>query len=218
MAYADPPTQTPGQIAASALWNTYVRDNFIALGRDPEGIRHVGTTPFEIWYPAVMWDEQASLTGVAISSGTLYAMPWVSPRGGTLDRIAFENTVTNGGAVRLGIYAATSATNIYPGALVLESEFAAVMGSTGAHANTISTVLTPSTLYWVVLLGSTTPTLRFVPSTGIRNVLGLPSTLGATARSALSPAQTYGALPSTFPAGATPQTIGVPLVAVRYSA
>lgn len=217
MAYADPPTQIPGQIAASALWNTYVRDNFTALGRDPEGIRHVGTTPFEIWYPAVMYDE-TSFTTAAITGDTLYAWPWVSPRGGTLDRIAFENTATNAGAVRLGIYAATSATNIYPGARVLESEFAAVMGTASAHANTISTVLTPSTLYWVVLLGSTTPTLRFVASTAMRNVLGLPSTLGATPRSALSPAQTYGALPSTFPAGATPQTIGVPLVAVRYSA
>lgn len=218
MAYADPPTQIPGQIATSALWNTYVRDNFTALGRDPEGIRHVGTTPFEIWYPAVMYDEQTAFTGVAATGNTLYAWPWVSPRGGTLDRIAFENTATNGGALRLGIYAATSATNIYPSALVLESEFAAVMGTTGAHANTISTALTPSTLYWVVLITNGTPTLRSVASTAIRNVLGLPSTLGATARSALSPAQTYGALPSTFPAGATPQTIGVPLVAVRYSA
>ena len=221
MGYTDPSTETVGGVAVAAIWNTYVRDNFKSLDRGASEIRHIGATPFEVWYPLGMnWYDGAggTFTAVTLSIGTLYTVPFVSPRGATLDRLAFE--VTTGGSAgsvaRAGIYAATSATNIYPSALVVDGgEF--VTTSTGVKAATISVTLEPDILYWAVYLcGVSAPAIR--RTVRFLTVLGVPSTIGANSRNLLSPAQSYGALPSTYPAGATPQTADGPLVVARYSA
>jgi hypothetical protein len=208
-----------GEVAPAALWNTFVRDNMKAAARQWHGVHTVGTGGGfgERWYAAAHLRDPA-LSTMAGVVGTLHTLPWVAPRGGTLDRIMFE--VTTGGAAgsvaRVGLYRATSDSDPYPGALVVDGgEF--VTTSTGFKTATISTTITAATLYWSVLLvGVNQPTVRAY-------TLAQPM-LGGTAidpiqESGFRRTQTYGALPATFPAGPPTSYVGsVPSILIRWSA
>jgi len=209
-----------GTVAPASLWNTYAADNIQILGRDIAPMRHVGTTDMEIWYPCGY--AYAANTGTtstsAFSANTLYATPFTAPRNSTIDRIAFEITASQSTFfARAGIYKTVSNTNMYPGALVVDGgEFST--GTTGVKAATISTPL-PDCYYWGVFLTSATAaTFRVLLQHS--NLLGFVSTLGdGSASQFLSRSQTYGALPSNFPASpATRAGGGGPLIAIRFSA
>jgi len=153
---------------------------------------------------------------------TLYAIPFLSGRAGTIDRIGFE--VTTVGAAnsktRVGVYTSTARKNLYPKDLVVDSgEFdTSSVGGTGVKSATISTPLLPNTLYWFVILsGTATPTVRGITGQGVWPILGYPSTLGANPQTMLSVGQSYGTLPSSFPASATAVVSTIPEIAVRYS-
>jgi hypothetical protein len=209
-----------GQVAPASLWNTYGADNLAMLGRDITPMRHVGTTDMEIWYPcgqAYAANAGTTSTG-AMSVNTLYAVAFTAPRNSTIDRIAFEIVASQSTFfARCGIYKTVSNTNMYPGALVVDGgEFST--GTTGVKAATISTAL-PDCYYWAVFLTNATAAtfrqlLQHAPLIGFTSALG-----DGTSNQFLTRAQTYGALPSTFPASpATKAGGGAPLVAIRFSA
>jgi len=218
MAWTEPRTWTVGEIVTAALLNTHLRDNLDSLGRDPEHIVHVGTSPFERWYPAgpPAWTTAGGISSTVMALNRLDAYPFVSPRGRTIDRIAFEvaTAAGAGGVARCGIYQATSATNIYPSALVLDGgEFATT--STGVKSATVSQPLEPEILYWfVITAGVAAPTVRTTPMWW---PMGMDSTL-TNIGTRITVAQTYGALPATFPSGGTIDSGVQFIVAVRYSA
>ena len=182
---------------------------------------HAGATPFEAWWLAGQARlRQVATTGSAVAN-TIYAIPFFAPaRGGTLDRIAIHNTTTSG-SVRLGIYAATSGTNIYPSALTVAGSEITLSG-TGVNAATISQALNPGGLYWAVALFSSTPTVYIVDVYSMLPVMGMAEPTSAIYCYALLTASyTYAALPSTFPTGATWSTVngGTPIaIGYRFSA
>jgi hypothetical protein len=222
MAYIDPITVSPGDIGNAAEWNSYIRDNFQSLGRDGDYIRHIGSTPFECWYPLgySLAEEVTTHTAVSLSSNALLAYPVVSPRSVSIDRLAF-NVIGAGGSTslaRVGIYQATSATNVYPSALIVDGGEQSCTG-TGLKSTNVSVTLEPDILYWACYLeGGTSATHTVARRTKTANILGLMTSTSQDDATGLSVAQTYGALPSTFPAGATLQNGGGPMVIVRYSA
>lgn len=189
--------------------------------KDREWFRQVGTSPLERWY-GNMHVQTNGMTTASVATGTLYAYPFISGRGGTLDRIAF-NVTTVGGAgsvARVGIYTATSDTNLYPDALVVDGGEQNTNASTGVKSSNINISLTPNKLYWLVFLcGTSAPVVRGLQVSSMQNILGLDNTLSTANGQGLTVAQAYGALHATFPGSATVLTSTPhPLIAVRYSA
>lgn len=168
--------------------------------------KQVGTSPLEIWYNACTMQAAAPVTAT-LPINEFHAMPFVSGRGGTIDRIAFEVTVVGGlGSVaRCGIYDSKSDDNFYPNTLIVDSgEFnTALLGGVGVKSATVSVTLQPNKVYWAVYLcGTSAPTIRRPSNSASSLLLGHPTTLGAVLNHRLSPGFTYAALPATYPSGA----------------
>lgn len=166
--------------------------------------RHVGTSPFERWYYLTSRNTVPTLTAGTVSTGFLYATPFVVPRGGTLDRIGVEiTTAVAAQTFRVGIYSATSATNIYPNARVLDSG-ALSAAATGLVSATISQALTGGTLYWAIVASShNNIAMRLISQNDHLQTLGVGTAALGTFHTRLHVAQAYGALPANYPAGAT---------------
>jgi hypothetical protein len=221
MAWTAPRTWVVGEVVTAALINTHLRDNDKILGRDVEPFRHVGTTNMELWYPCGQGDAaNAGMTdSSAFTADVLQAVPFIAPRNSTIDRIAFEQVGTSVGNARCGIYKTVSDTNMYPGALVVDGGQFDTDVSAAVKSSTINTPL-PDCYYWAVFLygGAGAPTFRRLLQT--KPLLGFASTLGTTPLMFGTRSQTYGALPSTFPASPFTSLAGggVPLIAIRFSA
>jgi hypothetical protein len=179
----------------------------------------------ESWRPNIipMGSNSGSYAqSVALSTTKIYASPLSVP-GGTLDRMSFNVTGTGGANnARQGIYESVSATDPYPGALVVDSGDISV-NATGLKTSTISVVIDPAKMYWIVLQTSS----------------GAPSVTAWVGAQFLSPYGTFGdvnfhsfsyqlimfsmtrsyaALPSTYPALASPTWANPMIHGVRYSA
>lgn len=179
-----------------------------------------GTSPVEVWTTGQnIQAGNAPGTQAGLAVDTLQAFPFYSGRGGNLDRIAIEVT-TEGGAgsvSRFGIYTSTSNDNLYPSTLLVDSgEFdTSAVGGIGVKSVTISVKLYPNRVYWaIILFGTASPTIR-IPGIATA-VMGDPSTLSAVHNQKITATQTYGALPSSFPAGGT-LTNGIIGVWMRFS-
>ncbi len=198
-----------------------------------ESARQAGTSPLECWYiGGILNANTLGAGGTAPTAGVMFAFPYPAGRGGTLDRIAFEVTTVGGAGsrARVGIYKATSLSNLYPDALLVDGGEKNTSGG-GVHSSTINVVLPTDRLLWFVILvtggGGAVALVRNVAATTNAPVtMGYPSTLGASAvaRTGLSVTQAYGALPDPFTAGgamfgggASPFGTNIPVIAVRYS-
>jgi hypothetical protein len=181
----------------------------------------VGTSP-ERWYPATGAIGYSFSTST-VTANQLYAVPFVAPRGGTLDRVGFSLIGTSAGAkARCGIYDSTSSTNLYPNNLIVDSgEFdCSAGGGAGVKSTTISQALTAGKLYWLVFLtNNASITIATMNSANMYPILGISSAFGAPPGVAWTATLTYAALPATFTAGSTIATSGfMPAVAVRFNA
>jgi hypothetical protein len=198
-----------------------------SAGLDPLGANVVGTGGGfgERWHMCgVTSHDGAGFGNSTYATGTFFATPFISPRGGTIDRIGFCVSAGVGSSLaRVGLYQATSATDPYPNALVVDGgQQDCSTGTT--KSSTISVVLSPTTLYWAVLLsGTAAPNLVNIFSTSWATMgtpMGIAPALNLSAPIRFERTQTYGALPSTFPAG-PPTAYSLnpfPIIAVRYSA
>ena len=179
--------------------------------------RHYGTTKYEAWHTSPKTG--TALAGSALVAGRLYAMPFPVPRGITLDRIGVYVSTLSTGLARLGIYAdAGGASLCHPGSLVLDAGTIDVT-ATGVKSITISQALSQNSLYWLVILCQATPAIYCIPVAAVIAVLGHSNALGTAQNAGLYAAQTYGALPATFPTTPTLITAApIPAIFVRLSA
>jgi hypothetical protein len=179
----------------------------------------------ETWYYANSRNCTA-LTGVALTIGNIYAMPFIAPKRASaalalLDRIAVR--VTTGVAasnIRLGLYAnAGSAENPYPGSLLRDSGNLATIAA-GIAVDTFSQALTAGGLYWCVVHPSAAISIACLGVGGAGNMLGTDNTLSLTPQAGWFVNQAFGALPASYPvaAGATRITAApIPAIAHRWS-
>lgn len=161
------------------------------------------------WYGKAI-DQTASSILVSVGS-TLRASPWIVPHTIEINRIQFEiSTASNPTTTtcRVGIY--TNNGNIYPLKLLSATEFLSADTTAGVKTSSIfgSPLTITKGLYWMAWTcgtsATTQPTFRADPVGAIAPVLGVISTMGANpAGTAYTVAFTYGALPATYPAGAT---------------
>lgn len=175
--------------------------------------------PLERWAAAIpIGNEGLNNFGFA-TRDALYAMPFYSGPGGHMTKIGYREVVGGiaNAVVRLGVYQATSTSNIYPSARLLDSGEISVTAS-GAYSVTVDLTLEPDTMYWFTWFSS--------DSEGDLNVHLTP--LGYDFYSVATPygydfenmlasekngflygiAKTtvYGAFPSIFPSGAVSAT------------
>lgn len=190
--------------------------------RDVSYYRQIGTS-VERWYSAQEFN--ATAIGTVATAATLTAVPFVVTRGGTIDRFAINITSAAGSAanVRAGLYTSTSATNLYPDALLVDSGAIDVFtGGNVVVTATVNQALTANTLYWIAFQGQNGQacTISAHASGALRPVLGNTSALSTVFGVGWTVARAIAALPSTFPGSATVigSTTAVPAVWVRYSA
>lgn len=160
-----------------------------------------GTTPNEIWY-ALGRQNQFAFDTTAYSATVFRAFPFVVSRTVKLDRLAFEVTTAAGSAVgRVGIYRATSLTNLMGSVLVVDGG-EQDCSSNGIKSATVDVTLPPGAYLYCHLGGVATVTLRTAPIGSRQPVFGIQNTLTSGANS-VEVGLAYQALPATFPATAT---------------
>lgn len=190
---------------------TRLGENFIH-----ETYRQVGTT-LDRYYVAGQVNAVATSTATP-AINTFYAVPQVVTRPMTLDRLALQvTTAAASSAVRVGIYTNTSNSELYPAALVVDSG-ALDTTAVGMKNATVSQVLSPGLYWFVYLAGVAAPQVRAVALAGLSPMLGNSNVLATTVGIGLTVAYTYGALPATFPAGASVFQNAPPAIGFRLSA
>jgi hypothetical protein len=159
---------------------------------------------------------QTALTTVAPSVNNLSAWLFIVGDGVTLSSMSVEVTTFGASEVgRVGIYTNTNDNIDYPANLVVESG-ELDLGSNGLK--TVSGLATnlPPGLYWMTFIcGVLAGTLRGITAGGHAPILGLDNSLTVIGK--LFGSRTYGALPSTFPAGFSTANIGNPAVGMVFS-
>ncbi len=165
--------------------------------------------------------------GVAFTptANQVYAAMLPSGRGGTLDKVGFWLNAAGAAGVkaRVAVYETVSDSDLYPGALLLDSgDIAADTGAPGYRLASVSLALPADKAVWFAFnLGSTSgsPTFGAVSqnNTYVNNYVGFPAS-GFVMANILAGALTYGAFPATFPAGIPPVNSNFfPLVMIHYS-
>ena len=189
----------------------------------------VGASPLECWYP--ISDTSAALlatsytVNASASTQTLHAVPWVPRNGRTIDAIAvYVSTATTGGKIRMGLYTFTGTGNLYPNTLV--QDFGEIdISTTGKKTFTISSqAVLAGKVYWFGWIATSSAGSPF----GVKGVGtgAMPNLLGCNSAISVNPAieltlagQTYGAMPATFPAGASVAALASALTPfMRFSA
>ena len=140
---------------------------------------------------------------ISPSATLLIATPFTLGNTAKIDQISIEvSTLVAGSTCRMGIYSDNGTD--YPAFLVVGSDVGTVSGaSTGVKTNTFTPPITlHAGLYWLSSQCSTPTTilLRGIPAAAVPNVIGILSTMGATAAgTGWSATNTFGALPHAFP-------------------
>lgn len=150
----------------------------------------------------------AALASTGTSGDNLFALPLLNPSGKPIKTLRLPVTAASaaGGKIRVGIYDALSATNIYPGALVTDLGELAVDSAGNKDFAALALALAKDKLYWLAWASSLTtgPSVRALPASHVIPVLGSLAGDGAAGiRTRLFVARAYGPMPAEFPAGAT---------------
>lgn len=192
-----------------------------ALGRETEFFRHTsGAGGISRRYSGTV---AGSAPGTAShTANVLRAIPFTSPRGGTITALNFASTAASAGTnARIGIYTNTSTTDLRPNTLIEGSGDISVAAA-GLKTLTLTTplVLDRDALYWFAIVTSAAVTCRAQTIAAAWPILGYDATLGTTLGYGWSNAFTYAALPASFPVAGIAVITGnpIPLLAPTFSA
>lgn len=170
-----------------------------------------------VWVAGRFYGVPLGMTDAALLTvtGTLYAYPVYIPSAVTIKSTNLSVTTgQTGGSARIGIYADNGLG--YPGTLVTGSDAGALAATgTAVVSNTALTIALNPGVYWFASIFTASSTFPSVVGSTAVYTASLPASLGwDTAAHALATSgqagtgvaitgQTFGALPATFPAGAT---------------
>jgi hypothetical protein len=190
----EPSRKTDLEAHTGATANVHGVDIFT---RDLRKIWRTGT-----YMPSLLYTNDYLSSANPLVANQLEAIGYPIPRAMTFDRIGLY--ISTGGAagthVRIGIY--NDDGNCYPGTLVLDAGLVAADGSAGIREIVINQQLTKG-LYWLAMISDGTPS-AWGQNDYYLGLFGNTSALHLF-YSAWYKASAYGALPATFPSGATPQ-------------
>src|SRR4030042_2631435 len=202
----------------------------VQLGNIPGGSseaiglgNHAGASPFEVWWIAGNIRNYLASVATTVATNYLTAIPFISPvRGRTVDRLGVDVEYAYGGYVRIGIYTNESSSKAYPYSLLVDSG-QIDLGYAGVQSATISQVLSPGTIYWMVTFFAS-PTSSYIYVLNPFSILPILGTSPVSGRHYVgyNGPYTYGALPASFPTSSiymygTNYDI-TPAVGMRFSA
>jgi hypothetical protein len=138
-----------------------------------------------------------SVSAVALTADTLYAIPFLVNKTNTFDRISIDVTAAAaaGKKARLGIYQSNTATQL-PGTLLLDAGEVAVDAIATVEI-TISQALSAG-LYYLAVVSDGTPTLQANAAASATAYLGAATPNACAQASRLTRSHTYAALPATY--------------------
>ncbi|MCC6752064.1 MAG: hypothetical protein IT371_30710 [Deltaproteobacteria bacterium] len=191
-----------------------------ALGRETEFFRHTsGAGGISRLYSGTVAGTAPATS--AHTANVLRAIPFTSPRGGTIATINAAVTTGVAGNLRLGIYTNTSTTDLRPGTLLAGSASISTAAA-GLKTFTFGTpiVLDRDALYWLAIVNDVSVTCRVQSLAAAWPILGYAATLGTTLGYGWSVAFAYAALPASFPVAgiAVITALPLPLIAPTFSA
>lgn len=181
-----------------------------------QGVSGVGQASYRLAsrYHTSFPDSNGTL---ALTTGRLYAIPFMVADTKTITRIAIHvTTLGSSASARLGIYQDNG--SIYPGNLVSDCGVVAMTATGMKEITGLSIALTANTLYWLVLVCNVAATVAAFAVVYLNALLGYPTTaLNTVGFSSYYVAQAYGALPTpSYPGSATPNNAAAPKVAVYF--
>jgi len=149
----------------------------------------------------------------------LRAVPFITGKPFTIDRLAFNITSVGGAGsrVRIGIYRAANGVGLPSSLLVAPAEHVTDGGAADTRISIFSPVTLSDPLYWFVYIAgvaAVAPTIRTIAATDGQPIFGLLGTDLATRRTHVTAAFAYAALPDPFPA-ATFAADNYPVLACR---
>jgi hypothetical protein len=147
-------------------------------------------------------------TGAAIVANTLRAMPIRVLYPTSINGIFTDVSTANAGDFRLGLYISSDANNNYPGALITGTDTAPILATPlGLRGNNYGTpIALPAGTVWIVSNASVGTSARSMPSSS-SELINCQKATNFSMANAFQIAAVYAALPSTFPAGATPFSV-----------
>ena len=180
----------------------------------------VGVQSWEHWYLLGAAVGITPTSGHFFGKNVLYSFPFIAPRGGTID---YVGVICDGGVaqsnIRLGFYQATSPTNFYPDALLLDAGTIST-NSFGVKKLACSLTFPYNQVIWFTMLSdSDNVTMRVLSCIYTYPILGYKNDLSSGDATRITAVYAYGALPVTHPGG-TLVVYGDSVTAtwVRYSA
>jgi hypothetical protein len=184
--------------------------------------RAVGTSPVERRYWAGQIFTSTATSTIAFAAGNLIALPYWSGHGGVIDRLGCNvTTLGSGSSIRCSIYDNTSDGNLYPNNLILDGGSIS-SASTGVKEWTTGGISLPANqlLWFTYEASATVPTVTAIATAALWAILGSSNTYGSSLGIGWTVAHTFGASPSTFPAGGSVVGTGAapPAIGIRYSA
>ena len=183
---------------------------------DYNGYRRIGTTAPNRYYIAGM-DAQGALGALtAVTANTLYALPIMIGRGGTIDSVGVNvSTTVNSSNVRMGIY---RNLNGIPGTLISDLGTVGTSNPAGFKEITGLSIRLQPGLHWLTAVFSHAPTLRTVSQTSMMGVFGVDNAATTAVGTGYTSAFTYAALPATFPAVTVSTAATQPALFYHFSA
>lgn len=155
------------------------------------------------YYTANMSNNVVQNGNAACTLNTMYGVPFMVPNGGVIDDIRMYVSGAGAGSCRIGVYTATSDTNLYPGALVSDCGTFVVNAGGIKAIGGLSVAVTAGLLHWFVLNQDATWSSYGFSGAYAGTLLGYDNTGAAQGRNSCSVATAYGAMPAAFPGGAT---------------
>lgn len=146
-----------------------------------------------------------ALAAMAIVANVLYVCPFIAPRkGGSIDQLSWRVTTGGAGLARIGLWENTSEANLYPSARLADSgDISVAAAATKTFTPAARIPLRPGDPYYLSYISNVAHNVQAMQAGGLAAFWGLDAALGNFPRSAINIGVAYGALPATFPAGAT---------------
>lgn len=182
---------------------------------DYNGYRRTGTTAPSRYYIAGMDSQGALGAAAAVTANTLYALPFMIGRGGTIDRVGVNvSTAVAASNVRMGIY---RNLNGIPGTLVADLGTVATTPAGFKEISGLTAKLQPG-LHWLAAVFSHAPTVRTLAQANMLAVFGVDNAATTAVGTGYTSAFTYAALPTTFPAVTVSTAATQPALFYHFSA
>ncbi len=152
------------------------------------------------YYTANMSCNATPGSSASCNANTMYGIPFMIPLGGVIDDIRMYVIGAGAGNCRVGIYTATSDTNLYPGALVSDCGTFAVNAGGVKNIGGLSVTIVAGKLHWFALNQDASWTCQGFAGADSTTILGYDNTAASQGYNSCSVALAYAAMPAAFTA------------------